>query len=114
LPKTEPPDLPVLLRRSNAAICPPLPKGGPMTNETPTNVGALARAQDTIPMNRIVLLGTVLGPEGSHALVRLASGEVQRLGLGDTLDDGEIIAIEIGQLTIADGGRSWTLEQPGR
>lgn len=85
-----------------------------MSNQTPVSVAALARAETPIPLDRAVLLGTVLRAQGPLALIRLANGDVQRMTLGDTLNGGEIIAIDEGRVIFAHEGQRWTLDQPGR
>lgn len=85
-----------------------------MSSDTPVNVAALARADATIPLDRTVLLGTVLRVDGPLALIRIANGDVHKLTLGDTLNGGEIVAIDETRVIFARQGDSWTLDLPGR
>ena len=84
-----------------------------MSNHTPANVAALAHTDAPIPLDRAVLIGTVLRADRPLALVRLANGNVRRLTLGDRMNGGEIVAIDETRVIFARREESWSLELPG-
>lgn len=82
------------------------------TTQTPEATLAAATTQDALPKARLSLLGTVLGPDMSHALVRVGKSKVARVSVGDTLDGATVAAIGEGVLMLSRSGHSERLSLP--
>lgn len=72
-----------------------------------------ATDHNVLPLDRAVLLGTFIRGDASEALVRTASGGIQKLARGDHLGYAVVTAIEPGTLHLAEGGMARKLSIPG-
>ncbi|QOL80605.1 pilus assembly protein PilP [Pseudooceanicola spongiae] len=81
----------------------------------PAVVAHNATQKDKLDLANITLIGTVVGPRGPMALVRLGSGKIHKVSAGDRLGRGapRVLAIGNGQLQIASGSTVQVLKIPG-
>ncbi len=77
------------------------------------SVARAATESDAIRLNRINLIGVFGTPNDRRALVRLSSGRVVRVSVGDRLDGGQVTAIGESELRYTDGGRNEVLRIGG-
>ncbi|MDT8327982.1 MAG: type II secretion system protein N [Roseovarius sp.] len=82
------------------------------TTKTPEATLAVATTQDALPDARLSLLGTVLGPDKSHALVRVGKSTFARVQVGDTIDGATVAAIGEGVVMLSRSGHSERLALP--
>lgn len=80
----------------------------------PTSSGVAERATTrvSIDLSEINLLGTFGAGKSRRALVRLPSGRVVNLSVGDRVDGGRVQSIGDGQLGYVKSGRTVKLEMP--
>lgn len=78
----------------------------------PAAVAEAATLPDALPLDRTALLGVMDGPQGRHALLRLASGEVVRAGQGDVVGRGVVTRIESDALLLWQDGAEERLTLP--
>ncbi|MCD1626363.1 hypothetical protein K7H22_10205 [Seohaeicola saemankumensis] len=83
-------------------------KTTPTTEKTQT----AATLPQLLPLDGTTLLGTVVSAEASRALIRLKSGKVQQLRLGDRIGDATIAAIEPGLIHMIRNGEAHRLAMP--
>jgi hypothetical protein len=57
-------------------------------------VAARAVTPDVLPLNETALLGLMLGPSGNAALLRMGSGRVRRVTVGDRVNFLSVVAID--------------------
>ncbi|MBW7920644.1 MAG: hypothetical protein H3C51_00915 [Rubellimicrobium sp.] len=85
----------------------------PAAGPTPGGVAQAATVARAINLREVNLIG-VFGPQSSRrALVRLANGRLVRVGVGDSLDGGQVVAIGDGFLNYAKRGQTYSLRVPG-
>lgn len=65
---------------------------------TPDHVADRATIRNTINTRKLILLGVVDTPAERRALVRLPSGRVRTVTVGDDLNGGRVTAIGIANL----------------
>lgn len=82
-----------------------------VTKTSPETLKA-ATQKNTLPLGRLVLLGTFLTASGGRALIRTASGKIETVTKGATIGNAKVIAIDAGELVIARGNRATTLTMP--
>ncbi|MBY6005828.1 amidophosphoribosyltransferase [Salipiger bermudensis] len=66
-----------------------------------------------MPRNGPMLLGVFGDARAPEALVRLRSGRLDTVALGDRVDGREVVAIDDGRIALARGGKATWLEQLG-
>lgn len=82
------------------------------TRKMPTSASVAKQAtqKDALKLREMNLIG-LYGAQGSRrALVRMPSGKMIKVGLGDVLDGGRVTAIGDGQLTYQKGSRLYQLK----
>ncbi|KAA2316145.1 amidophosphoribosyltransferase [Pseudooceanicola sediminis] len=81
----------------------------------PRVVANNATQADQLDLAEVALLGTIVGPRGPQALLRMGSGRIRKVSAGDRLGLGftRVLAIGNGQLQLASGGTVQTLTIPG-
>lgn len=57
-------------------------------------VAQRAVTPDVLPLEETTLLGLMLGPSGNAALLRMGSGRIRRVTVGDRVNWGAVIAID--------------------
>ena len=110
---------PAVLARAKAAA--PAAVAGPAvaaadvaraTAPTAASVAEHATTRVSIKLSEINLLGTFGAGNGRRALVRLPSGQVVNLSVGDRVDGGRVQSIGDGRLGYVKSGRTVTLVMP--
>ncbi|PTX04646.1 hypothetical protein [Pararhodobacter aggregans] len=76
---------------------------------TSASVSRQATEENAIRLNRINLIGVFGTPNARRALVRLSSGRVVRVQVGDRLDGGQVAAIGDGEVRYVKNGRNEVL-----
>lgn len=85
----------------------------PAAGPTPGGVASAATVARAINLREVNLIG-VFGPQSARrALVRLANGRMVRVGVGDSLDGGQVVAIGDGFLNYNKRGQTYSLRVPG-
>lgn len=82
------------------------------TTATPDATLAAATVNNALPAARLSLLGTLLGPDKTHALMRLGRSRVTRVEVGDCIDGATVAAIGEGVVVLSRKGRSEQLSLP--
>ncbi len=84
------------------------------TNTKTTNARTTAAATDenALPLSGTTLIGTLTGPNGPVALLRLRRGDIRRVSKGDQIDGAQITAISDGQLHMMRAGQPKILTMP--
>jgi hypothetical protein len=77
-----------------------------------TSVARAATIPGAINLRDVNLIGVFGRPNERRALVRLSNGRYQRVGVGDSLDGGQVTAISDNQLNYVKRGRTITLTIP--
>lgn len=80
---------------------------------TSASVSRQATEENAIRLNRINLIGVFGTPNSRRALVRLSSGRVVRVQVGDRLDGGQVAAIGDGEVRYVKNGRNEVLRIGG-
>ncbi|NDV01970.1 hypothetical protein [Pseudoroseicyclus tamaricis] len=80
------------------------------TGPVPGSVASAATIEDAINLRDINLIGVYGRPGDRRALVRLDNGRYVRVGVGDSLDGGQVTAIGDGALNYVKRGRTYALE----
>ena len=78
----------------------------------PGGVATAATIDNAINLRNINLIGVYGRPSDRHALVRLGNGRYVRVGVGDSLDGGQVASIGDDALTYVKRGRTYALEIP--
>lgn len=78
----------------------------------PDSVATAATIDNAINLRNINLIGVYGRPSERHALVRLSNGRYVRVGVGDSLDGGQVASIGDDALTYVKRGRTYALEIP--
>lgn len=73
---------------------------------TSASVAREATQENAIRLNRVNLIGVFGTPNDRRALVRLSSGRVVRVQVGDRLDGGQVVAIGDSELRYSKDGRN--------
>ncbi len=77
---------------------------------TTASVAKQATQKDAIKLRDMNLIG-LYGAQGNRrALIRMPSGKMIKVGLGDVLDGGRVTAIGDGQLTYQKGSKLYQLK----
>ncbi|MEL6523696.1 MAG: hypothetical protein AAFQ66_22160, partial [Pseudomonadota bacterium] len=79
---------------------------------TPTSVAQRATVKDALRLNRVNLIGVFGTASQRRALVRLPSGKLVRVKIGDRVDGGRVAAIGDQELRYVKGGRNVVLTMP--
>lgn len=74
--------------------------------DTATQKGALK-------LRQLSLVGTLTGPDGPQALLRLPNGSIARASEGDELAGIRITAITSGEVLLIARGKTYRLDIPG-
>lgn len=90
---------------ASAATSPSIPSSA--------SVARQATETDALRLNQINLIGVFGAPNDRRALVRLSSGRVVRVQVGDRLDGGQVSAIGENELRYTSGGRNEVLRIGG-
>lgn len=77
-----------------------------------TQAQALATQSDVLDLNTLSLIGTMGTEEAPRALVRLPSGRIEKVAVGDTLRGRRIDAIEPERMLLSRNGTQSVLEMP--
>ena len=79
---------------------------------SPASVARQATLQNAINMQRLNLIGVHGTPSNRSALIRLPSGRLKKVKVGDRVDGGQVIAIGDSDLRYQKGSRVMTLKIP--
>ena len=84
---------------------------------TPTPAETLAAATQTdVPIQtnerRATLIGTYIKPEGSTAIVRMRSGRIRQITLGDRIGQARVTLIEDGAIRVTSKDQNYRLTLP--
>ncbi|RPE71961.1 hypothetical protein EDD53_1096 [Pacificibacter maritimus] len=79
------------------------------TGRTATTVAQAATVKNAINLRRVNLMGVYGSSSDRRALVRLSSGRLAKVKVGDKVDGGRVQSIANSSLTYVKGGRSVTL-----
>ncbi len=85
----------------------------PAAGPTPASVAQSATVGRAINLREINLIGVFGSRADRRALVRLANGRMVRVGVGDTLDGGQVVAIGDGFINYTRRGQTVSLHVPG-
>ena len=77
---------------------------------TTVTVARQATVKNAIDLGKINLIGVYGSSANRRALVRMPSGRLVKVKIGDRLDGGQVAAIGDSELTYVKGGRSFTLK----
>ncbi|MGB2892436.1 MAG: hypothetical protein WBC03_05805, partial [Albidovulum sp.] len=77
---------------------------------TTVTVARQATVKNAIDLGKINLIGVYGSSANRRALVRMPSGRLLKVKIGDRLDGGQVAAIGDSELTYVKGGRSFTLK----
>ena len=73
----------------------------------------IATQEKALPLRELTLIGTMTGPDGPEAPLRLSNGKITRARPGETHDGVQITQIGNGALSGVLRGRSFTMTLPG-
>ena len=65
-----------------------------MTSMTNNVVAQVATVVDVLPLDQMALIGTIVKPDGTQAILRNGIGYVRLVSVGDTTLSGRITAID--------------------
>ncbi len=85
-------------------VVPPIPSA--------SSVAKQATVRNAIRLGQVNLIGVTGKPSARRALVRLPSGRIQRVKVGDRIDGGRVSAIGEGELLYKKGSRNLVLKLP--
>lgn len=71
-----------------------------------------ATLRDALPLDEPALIGLFHGPDGGRALLRLADGEIVRVGTGAEVAGGRVTAIGRDAVRLRQGDRELVLRMP--
>ncbi len=83
------------------------------TTEIPQKTLAIATLEHALPRARLSLIGTLIKPGKSKALVRIRNARIRSVVIGDKIAGARVIAIEEGGLVLEQQGRTKRLKLPG-
>jgi hypothetical protein len=95
---------PVAVASASVAVAP--------TGPVPTSVATAATLENAINLRDVNLIGVYGRAADRRALVRLGNGRYVRVGVGDSLDGGQVASIGDNSLNYIKRGRTVTLEIP--
>ena len=76
------------------------------TTDTPRDTLKAATTENALSQGWATVLGTVVKPEGNHALIRFSNGRITSVTPGKRLGRGTVVAIEDGALMLALNGET--------
>jgi hypothetical protein len=79
----------------------------PLVDPPPAAAPAPTQAQVTVPVR---LVGTVVEPGFSYAMLRNSAGEVKTVGVGESVDGVEVVSIVPGSAVVRYSGQTATLK----
>ncbi len=82
------------------------------SGQTTTTVAAAATQESVIDLGRVNLIGVYGRPNNRSALIRLANGRYVRVGIGDSLEGGQVTAIGDNALNYVVRGQLYALVIP--
>ena len=82
------------------------------TTQTPQETLAIATLEHALPRARLSLIGTIIKPGNSKALVRIRNARIRSVGIGDKISGARVVAIEEGGLVLEQQGRTTRLTLP--
>lgn len=86
-----------------------------MSDTTNTQTASFATERRALPLRRLTLIGVAGTPEDRRALLRTPGGQIRAVQVGDSLRQGNVVAIADSAITLAtSGGRTTVLELPER
>ncbi|WP_282096634.1 hypothetical protein [Epibacterium ulvae] len=91
-----------------------VPAAAAITPQQPSSASATRQAtvRGAINLRKVNLIGVSGTASNRRAIVRLPSGRLKRVGVGDTIDGGRVVAIGTDQLRYQKRGRDLTLAMP--
>lgn len=85
-----------------------------MTNETPVEVARHANIPDVLPLDALTLIGVFQSAETMSALVRLPTGDIQRVIPGNRVANRIVTALSDDSMILTDRhGTTAVLTMPG-
>lgn len=75
-------------------------------------VAAAATTKNEIPLDRLALIGTFGTDSNRYALLRHASGRIQKVEMGDSVSGRRVAAIGEGELFLRGGSGTKRLDMP--
>ena len=87
-----------------ATVSPRIPSSSSVQKEATT--------RNRLNLNRLSLMGVTGAPSSRKALVRLPSGRIRTLKVGDRIDGGQVVAIGQSELKYLKSGQNLTLKMP--
>ncbi len=82
------------------------------TTETPRETLAIATLEHALPRARLTLIGTLIKPGSSKALLRINNARIRSVVIGDKIAGGRVIAIDEGILVLEKYGVETRLTLP--
>lgn len=84
--------------------------------DTPPETLEAATEENALPTHSLSLVGTFDKADGTTALIRMATGEIRMVGIGDKIGTSTVMGVEMGVLHLARGGdiRKLTMPEEGR
>lgn len=79
---------------------------------TPTPPQVARHATEAVKLNAPALIGVFGNTEARRALILLPRGQTRTVGVGDTLDGGQVAAIGEDQLVLSRRGREKIMRLP--
>lgn len=83
-----------------------------MTEQTNNTTAAAAVEPQPLPLDETTVIGIFQRPQGASALIRLATGEILSVAVGDSIGTAEVTVIADNGLYLLEGGRETTLVMP--
>ena len=77
---------------------------------TTVTVAKQATVKNAIDLGKMNLIGVYGSSSNRRALIRMPTGRLVKVKVGDRLDGGQVAAIGDNELTYVKGGRSYTLK----
>ncbi len=118
-PKNRPPDLDAESPGSDggppSSAAPSQPSDAPSGQPESPGAAAVARyatVREALPLGEVSLIGVYGSTNNRRALVRLPSGGLRRVEVGDSVDGGEVSAIGGSDITYVKDGRPIRLSMP--
>lgn len=79
---------------------------------TPTPPKVEKHATQEVKLARTALIGLFGSSEAPKALIRLPQGQIQKVGIGDTIAGGVVEAIDSDQLVLSRQGKQQVMRMP--
>ena len=80
--------------------------------QIPAQTEAAATDENALPLDKLALIGTLNGPSGPAALLRLRRGTIRRVTPGDRIDGAHVRAIGEGEIVLERRTGSQRLSMP--